>query len=156
MQIEERSGEVWQWPTAESILFDWEHASRQLQQAPTFSAVVIIILALGSARMRPFLTSSDRHFFTWRLTTAMRSKRLCCKLQGERRATETLAYPRRHAVGMLSLSPMTSTASASAPAPMPKARSTMRASPRMSFVRLKIAAWPLRRARITSNPMMVA
>ena len=29
-------------------------------------------------------------------------------------------------------------------------------SPRMSCVRLKIAAWPLHRARITSNPMMAA
>jgi hypothetical protein len=29
----------------------------------------------------------------------------------------------------------------------------MRAAPRMSCVRLKIAAWPLRSARITSSPM---
>ena len=64
--------------------------------------------------------------------------------------------PRGQAGWRLSLSPMTATASASAVAPMPKARSTMRASPRMSCVRLKIAAWPLRSARITSNPMMVA
>ena len=48
------------------------------------------------------------------------------------------------------------TASASAPARIPKARSTMRASPRMSCVRLKLDAWPLRRARITSNPRIVA
>jgi hypothetical protein len=39
-----------------------------------------------------------------------------------------------------SLSPMIAAASASALAPMPKARSTMRASPQMSCVRLKIAA----------------
>ncbi len=32
----------------------------------------------------------------------------------------------------------------------------MRASPGMSRVRLKIAAWPLRRARITSKPAIVA
>ncbi len=63
---------------------------------------------------------------------------------------------RRQAGWSSSCSVMTAAASASALAPIPKARSTMRASPRMSCVRLKIAAWPLRSARITSNPRMVA
>ena len=48
------------------------------------------------------------------------------------------------------------TASASAEAPRPKARSTMRASPRMSRVKLKAAACPLRSARIASKPLIVA
>ena len=48
------------------------------------------------------------------------------------------------------------TASARAEAPRPKARSTMRASPRMSRVMLKAEACPLRSARITSKPLIVA
>ncbi len=48
------------------------------------------------------------------------------------------------------------TASARAEAPRPKARSTMRASPPMSFVMLKAEACPLRSARITSKPLIVA
>lgn len=47
-------------------------------------------------------------------------------------------------------------ASVNALGPMLNARSTMRASPRTSPVRLKIAACPLRRARITSKPLIVA
>jgi hypothetical protein len=43
------------------------------------------------------------------------------------------------------------TTSASAETPRPKARSTMRASPQMSFVMLKVDACPLRSARITSK-----
>lgn len=54
------------------------------------------------------------------------------------------------------LSASSATASVSAVSPMPKARSTMRASPRMSPVRLKIAACPLRKARMTSKPLIVA
>jgi putative ABC transport system permease protein len=46
-RIEERSREVWQWPTAECIMADLKYAIRQLQKAPGFSAVVVIILALG-------------------------------------------------------------------------------------------------------------
>ena len=45
--IEERSREVWQWPTVESIPADLKYAARQLQKAPGFSVVVVIILALG-------------------------------------------------------------------------------------------------------------
>ena len=40
--------------------------------------------------------------------------------------------------------------------PTPNARSIMRFSPMGSRVRLKAAAWPFRRARITSNPLIVA
>jgi hypothetical protein len=45
--IEERSREVWQWPTLESILSDSKFALRQLRKAPAFSVVVVGILALG-------------------------------------------------------------------------------------------------------------
>jgi putative ABC transport system permease protein len=45
--VEERSREVWQWPTVQSILRDLKYAVRQLQRAPGFSAVVVFILALG-------------------------------------------------------------------------------------------------------------
>ena len=46
-QIEERSRAIWQWPTLESILADVKYAIRQMRKAPGFSAVVVIILALG-------------------------------------------------------------------------------------------------------------
>jgi putative ABC transport system permease protein len=46
-QIEERSREVWQWSALESILSDLRYGARQLQKAPGFGAVVVIILALG-------------------------------------------------------------------------------------------------------------
>lgn len=46
-RIEEQSREVWQWTTIESILADLKYAIRQLRKAPGFSAVVVIILALG-------------------------------------------------------------------------------------------------------------
>ena len=51
---------------------------------------------------------------------------------------------------------MSRTASDRAEAPRPKARSTRRASPQMSPVMLKAPAWPLRNARITSEPLIVA
>ncbi len=40
--------------------------------------------------------------------------------------------------------------------PKPNARSIIRTSPFMSFVRLKADPWPLRSARMTSNPLIVA
>jgi putative ABC transport system permease protein len=46
-RIEERSREVWQWPTFESILSDLKYAFRQVRKAPGFSAMVVVILALG-------------------------------------------------------------------------------------------------------------
>ena len=52
--------------------------------------------------------------------------------------------------------PSSWTTSARADVPSPKARATMCASPRMSPVMLKADARPLRSARMTSNPLMVA
>jgi macrolide transport system ATP-binding/permease protein len=47
--IEERSREVWMWPTFESILADFRFALRQLRKAPGFALTAILVLALGIA-----------------------------------------------------------------------------------------------------------
>ena len=46
-RIEERSREVWQSPTLESIWADVRYASRQIQKSPRFAVTVILTLALG-------------------------------------------------------------------------------------------------------------
>jgi putative ABC transport system permease protein len=46
-RIEERSREVWQSPTLESILADVRYASRQIRKSPGFAITVILTLALG-------------------------------------------------------------------------------------------------------------
>lgn len=46
-RIEERSREVWQWPTLESILADLGFALRQFRKAPGFALTAILVLALG-------------------------------------------------------------------------------------------------------------
>jgi predicted permease len=45
--IEQRSREVWQWPTLESIWADVRYALRQLKNSPGFSITVILSLTLG-------------------------------------------------------------------------------------------------------------
>src|ERR1700678_1559834 len=45
--LEERSREVWQWPTLESIWADVRYALRQLKNFPGFSTTVILSLTLG-------------------------------------------------------------------------------------------------------------
>jgi predicted permease len=45
--LEERSREVWQWPTLESIWADMRLAMRQLRRSPGFTAAAILTLALA-------------------------------------------------------------------------------------------------------------
>jgi predicted permease len=45
--IEERSREVWGWPTLESIQADFKFAFRRLGKSPGFAATVILTLAIG-------------------------------------------------------------------------------------------------------------
>jgi len=45
--IEQRSREVWQWPTLESMWADMRYALRQLKNSPGFSVTVVLSLTLG-------------------------------------------------------------------------------------------------------------
>jgi predicted permease len=45
--IEQRSREVWKWPTVESFWIDIRYVLRQMQRSPGFSCIVICILAVG-------------------------------------------------------------------------------------------------------------
>ena len=94
--------------------------------------------------------------WTFGLRLRERARTLCCKLAVKARARAGWLCCCDYAAWNSSCSLMNCTASASALAPSPKARSTMRASPRMSPVTLKARAWPFRSARMTSKPLMVA
>src|SRR6266571_2446050 len=45
--LEERSREVWQWPTLESIWADGRFALRQLRRSPSFTVAAVCTLALA-------------------------------------------------------------------------------------------------------------
>ena len=83
------------------------------------------------------------------------SVRLCCKLgEGAMRNQGASCSPYDSALARRSCSH--AMASVRAHGPRPKARSTIRASPTMPPWRANIPAWPLRSARITSKPLIVA
>ena len=80
---------------------------------------------------------------------------LCCKLgEGAMRDQGASCSPYDSALARRSCS--NATASVRAHGPISKARSTIRASPTMPPWRANIPAWPLRSARITSKPLIVA
>ena len=80
---------------------------------------------------------------------------LCCKLgEGAMRDQGASCSPYNSALARRSCS--NATASVRAHGPRSKARSTIRASPTMPPWRANIPAWPLRSARITSKPLIVA
>ena len=81
--------------------------------------------------------------------------RLCCKLgEGAMRDQGASCSPYDSALARRSCSH--AIASVRAHGPRSKARSTIRASPTMPPWRANIPAWPLRSARITSKPLIVA
>ena len=45
--IEQRSREVWQWPTLESLWADTKYALRRLRKTPAFTTIALVTLALG-------------------------------------------------------------------------------------------------------------
>ena len=80
---------------------------------------------------------------------------LCCKLgEGAMRNQGASCSPYDSALARRSCSH--AMASVRAHGPRAKARSTIRASPTMPPWRANIPAWPLRSARITSKPLIVA
>ena len=80
---------------------------------------------------------------------------LCCKLgEGAMRDQGASCSPYVSALARRSCS--NAIASVRAHGPRSKARSTIRASPTMPPWRANIPAWPLRSARITSKPLIVA
>ena len=84
-----------------------------------------------------------------------RTRGLCCKLgEGAMRDQGASCSPYDSALARRSCSH--AMASVRAHGPRPKARSTIRASPTMPPWRANIPAWPLRSARITSKPLIVA
>ena len=46
-RIEERSREVWQWRTLESVLADLKLALRRLRKSPRFAVTILLTLAIG-------------------------------------------------------------------------------------------------------------
>jgi len=45
--LEERSREVWQWQSLESLLIDLKHIGRRLRRSPGFAITVVLTLAIG-------------------------------------------------------------------------------------------------------------
>ena len=47
--IEEKSREVWAWPSVEDFLFDIRYGLRGLRHSPVFTAVALLTIAIGIA-----------------------------------------------------------------------------------------------------------
>jgi len=85
--LEERSREVWQWPTIESILADGRFALRQLRRSPGFAVSALLIVGMGigastavfsivdSVLLRPFAFREPGQLMVWRETIQEVSKR---------------------------------------------------------------------------------
>jgi predicted permease len=57
--LEERSREVWQWPTLESLWADTKYAWRRLSKSPGFTAIALLTLALGTGANTGIFTLLD-------------------------------------------------------------------------------------------------
>jgi predicted permease len=57
--IEERSREVWQWPTLESLWADTKYAWRRLSKTPGFTIIALLTLALGTGANTGIFTLLD-------------------------------------------------------------------------------------------------
>ena len=105
----------------------------------------------------PWYNTEHRHGGIAMLTPddVHHNRRLCCKLgEGAMRNQGASCSPYDSALARRSCSH--AMASVRAHGPRAKARSTIRASPTMPPWRANIPAWPLRSARITSKPLIVA
>jgi predicted permease len=57
--IEQRSREVWQWPTLESLWADTKYAWRRLSKTPGFTIIALLTLALGTGANTGIFTLLD-------------------------------------------------------------------------------------------------
>ena len=119
----------------------------------TFRRIMNHAIALGHAETNP--TRDVKPNPRAALTRFLSLEGLCCKLgEGAMRDQGASCSPYDSALARRSCSH--AMASVRAHGPRPKARSTIRASPTMPPWRANIPAWPLRSARITSKPLIVA
>ena len=131
-------------PNAQMTFFPWKEPKDQFSMAGTLFADVLEGERADMKRSR-----------VRRFTGAPKFRGLSCELpvgMFEFLCSEVVpAFKRYPRCSVSSWTP-----SVRAHGPRPKARSTRPASPRLSCVRLKVAAWPLRNARIILKPLIVA
>ena len=61
--LEERSREVWRWPAVDTVLSELRYGVRQLRKAPGFTAICLLILALGIGANTAIFSFVDALFF---------------------------------------------------------------------------------------------